>query len=272
MQEILQRGYLAYQHPDWLHVEDILSEGVVFLLLEEEHPSAVIGFTEPLDQFTWLHFFAVIPGKTALIQIWEILFRDINVRRFLSGLRVFCIPNNSMVMPLVKTRHGIREGAIVYLSAGIKDNRRAPENAENAPKLDLAAPPTPREIFSSLETAFPPFWRLTMRNIANALMESDDIWCFSLRGDLAGYLLTNRNETSVNISRLAVAPGLQNRGIGSQMLSFLFDAYEHQPQNIFTVNTYSANLPAISLYRKFGFRQSSQETAIYSFYLRPETN
>lgn len=271
IQEILQRGYLVYQHPDWLNAEDLLLEGVVFLLLEDERPSAVIGFTNPLDQFTWLHFFAVIPGKTSLMQIWEIFFKDVNVRRFLSGLSVFCIPSNSMVMPLVKARHGTREGAIVYLSAGIKD-RRAPEKAENAPKLDLVAPPSPQEIFSCLETAFPSFWRLTMRNIANALVESDDVWFFSLGDDLAGYLLTNRNESSVNISRLAVAPELQNKGIGSQMISFLFDAYGHQPHKVFTVNTYSANLPAISLYRKFGFKHSSPEMAIYSFYLRPKTD
>lgn len=78
--------------------------------------------------------------------------------------------------------------------------------------------------------------------------------CFDDMKKIIGFLIAYKSSHSnVHISRLAVAPNVQGRGIASRMLSCLISESEDGIVQTLTVDVQSENGQALDLYRKFGF-------------------
>lgn len=70
-------------------------------------------------------------------------------------------------------------------------------------------------------------------------------------GDLLGFLSLAADETVLDIHRLAVDPDYFRQGVGSDLIQFVFDAFDTVQS--FMVTTGARNIPAIRLYEKMGF-------------------
>jgi ribosomal protein S18 acetylase RimI-like enzyme len=266
LQELLACGYFVHRHNDWLNPEDILEEGYVFILNDGQKTVSVIGLSKPAHQLSWLHFLVVLNRSCSLAEVWKSFFKDLQIQRIFSGVRIFFIPDEVLIGLLNPHLTFRREGEVIFMQT--TGTPLLKQNCES--RLEIVSAPTSEEISFFLESSFPPLWRLSIRNIERSLEASDDKLFFEKEGKLVGYLLSNRDEGSVNISRLAVASDHWQKGIGTEMLSIFFESFPAGHHQNFTVNTYGANHAAIALYRKFGFRLCDRRLPVYSFFMRSD--
>lgn len=81
---------------------------------------------------------------------------------------------------------------------------------------------------------------------------SDSFLTFHEAGSIIGALSFNRSTHPVVITRLVVSPAHLRQGIATALLAKL--VRQLSPGEHLTVSTAQANAPAVSLYRRFGFR------------------
>lgn len=68
---------------------------------------------------------------------------------------------------------------------------------------------------------------------------------------IVGYSLLYKNSSFVEIARFGIIPSFQGMGIGINFIRHLRDMFPSKP---FSLTVRKSNIPAISLYRKVGFR------------------
>ena len=95
---------------------------------------------------------------------------------------------------------------------------------------------------------FPPLHR-TMDEFLNA---DTQFFGFYSNMDLAAVMEIRVSEESTLIQSLVVDPKYFRQGIGGKMVEFALDNF---PAKVFNVETGAANLPAVLLYEKFGFKK-----------------
>lgn len=89
---------------------------------------------------------------------------------------------------------------------------------------------------------------------AEDLLASGEVFVGMVQdGILLGFLSFAADETAMDIHRVAVDPDYFRQGVASELLQFLFDAFEDI--KCFYVTTGASNTPAIRLYEKMGFRK-----------------
>lgn len=82
-------------------------------------------------------------------------------------------------------------------------------------------------------------------------------------GRIQGFIQTspgNSERTRWHIDFVAVAPECQGKGLGVQLVEFVFEHYGTQGVKCFTLEVDHANAPALRLYEKLGFRQYAAVT------------
>jgi ribosomal protein S18 acetylase RimI-like enzyme len=99
-------------------------------------------------------------------------------------------------------------------------------------------------------TRFPPL----ERRVDDILSSSEEFIGAFEEGTLAGVLSVCHDEEGrgISISSLVVHPAYQQRGLGQALVR---DATERYLASEFTVQTAAANVPALALYARFGFKE-----------------
>ena len=91
------------------------------------------------------------------------------------------------------------------------------------------------------------------RTIQEFLTSDSIFYAFYIENDIFGIIEININ-TSIHIKSLVVDPDYFRRGIASRLITFLLLKYDNFT---FTVETGLKNVPAIQLYKRFGFKKVS---------------
>ncbi len=85
-----------------------------------------------------------------------------------------------------------------------------------------------------------------------------------LVSDINGFALGRAITDEAELLTIAVDPDHQNTGIGTRILErFVLKSVENGAHTIF-LEVAANNLPAIRLYQKYGFSESSRRSAYYS--------
>lgn len=96
---------------------------------------------------------------------------------------------------------------------------------------------------------FPPL----KRSLASFLKSKTDFYGYFQGHELAAVTEIKNEHDNTHIQSLVVEPHYFRQGIGANLVSFIFKNYN---ATIVSVETGAANLPAISLYKKFGFNET----------------
>jgi ribosomal-protein-alanine N-acetyltransferase len=109
--------------------------------------------------------------------------------------------------------------------------------------------------------AFPTPWSLAM--FVLELSKPSGICLAALReGRIVGYLICSRYDTVWHVMNVAVDDRLRREGIASTLLAHLFERAD-LPGEQYTLEVRPSNMPAISLYERFGFRSAGLRRAYY---------
>ena len=98
---------------------------------------------------------------------------------------------------------------------------------------------------------FPPL----KRSLVNFLKSETDFYGYFQDDDLAAAVELKNENNNTHIQSLVVDPYYFRQGIGEKLVGFIFKTYNTPT---FSVETGLANLPARSLYKKFGFIETKQ--------------
>ncbi|WP_404451001.1 GNAT family N-acetyltransferase [Virgibacillus necropolis] len=91
-----------------------------------------------------------------------------------------------------------------------------------------------------------------LNDTVDSIMGSNETFIgYKYERELAGFISYEALEDELDICRLVVHPNYFRKGIASKLLNYVMS--ENSEVNRFTVSTGSKNIPAISLYERFGF-------------------
>lgn len=261
-----RKAAYTHRHMDWLEPEDILDDGLIFLLFTDNQIIGSLGFSSKNDHYRWLQFFIVYDELQDIRKVWTILWRSIKTQPELSECCILTVPVDSGMRYCLQTSAFHQNGSIVYFevpsdaSVLIRN-----ENLNTKVRISALSDSLTETLLQFVEPAFPIAWRLSKINLSRAINSSNITYLAQINRQPVGYLLAFREENSVHISRIAVSPEMQNQGIGMTMMAQLLADYPKTPEITFSVNTYSQDAGAIQFYKKLGFIQSNQSYPVYFY-------
>lgn len=98
---------------------------------------------------------------------------------------------------------------------------------------------------------FPPL----KRSLANFLKSKTDFYGYFQGNELAAVTEIESKNNNTHIQSLVVTPNYFRQGIGKKLVAFVLETYN---TSTFSVETGLPNLPAIGLYKSFGFKEAKQ--------------
>lgn len=110
--------------------------------------------------------------------------------------------------------------------------------------------------------AFNHIWRKSAGNINEALASADSFSVAELDGQIVGYEWYERYHKHAHLTRLAVHPAYQGRGIGAQLLHTAISDALASGVNMITLNTQENNQRSRALYERFGFVYTQQRMPV----------
>ncbi len=110
--------------------------------------------------------------------------------------------------------------------------------------------------------AFNHIWRKSAGNFNEAIARADSFTVAELDGRIVGYEWFERYHKHAHLTRLAVHPAYQRRGIGAQLLHTAVTDALASGANMITLNTQENNQRSRALYERFGFVFSQQRMPV----------
>ena len=111
--------------------------------------------------------------------------------------------------------------------------------------------------------AFATPWSMSMEMLSLGMKGDSYTTILEHRGVVIGYQLTNLWDFGAHLSRLAVAPGWQGRGLGRALTIDMFRYWISRGIHTFSVNTQSDNDSSLALYRSLDFRYTGENLPVW---------
>ncbi len=93
--------------------------------------------------------------------------------------------------------------------------------------------------------------------------DDGDLKEFSLKSQIAGFLIFYNASDEIHILDIAVTPEMQMKGIGTYLVDYVINKYSVAGIKYFFLEVRVSNLKAIRLYKKFGFRVFMRRKGYY---------
>ena len=155
----------------------------------------------------------------------------------------------------------VNEEQVVSLSRPLHG---APVWPSGAGHVRLAADSDLDRLLLLDEAAFPPHWRMCAAELRRALRQAANITVLELDGAICACQISTRCDAEAHLSRLAVHPDFQGRGLGSRLLADVIRRFKMRGLASLTVNTQAHNRRSLRLYRRFGFRRTGPQYQVWS--------
>ncbi|MEQ8546837.1 MAG: GNAT family N-acetyltransferase [Cyclobacteriaceae bacterium] len=126
-----------------------------------------------------------------------------------------------------------------------KINHKEPEQADKIYRVFQRSYPFEGRLLKVPDEVFPPLKRLS-----GQIRQANSVFYGYYEGPYLAAAVEVTSGEPTKINSFVVDPDYFQQGIGAKMMAFIFDEF---PSKKYVVETGRENIPAISLYRKFGF-------------------
>lgn len=119
-----------------------------------------------------------------------------------------------------------------------------------------------RAIMALDRLAFDYLWRKSAGNFSEALANAASFALADVDGQIVGYEWCQVYRQRAHLTRLAVHPDYQGRGIGAQLLHRAITDVQTAGVSLITLNTQESNHRSRALYKRFGFVKTRQRMPV----------
>jgi len=112
------------------------------------------------------------------------------------------------------------------------------------------------------EDIFGPIWHKPENNIEEAMANAFSFTVAEIDAEIVGYQWCEWQDRHGHLTRLAVRPDWEGRGVGTRLLTEALVALTRAGVNWITLNTQESNLRSRMLYERHGFRLTSDRVAV----------
>ncbi len=117
------------------------------------------------------------------------------------------------------------------------------------------------------EASFAPIWQNSRNCLEYAFHQSIIATVIESGDECLGYQITTATSLGSHLTRLAVNPDVQGKGIGYALVYDLLARLMQKGTRMLTVNTQKDNLASLAIYSKAGFIATGEEYPIYQYEL-----
>jgi ribosomal protein S18 acetylase RimI-like enzyme len=200
----------------------------------------------------WLHLFATDSPPGAPFA-WSKLWPE--AKKQLAGLplsTVWAMTSQPWLLNLLKESGFSERGTVIAYCQQPLKLWLVPDTFEQISPLQEADLPAVERLDRS---AFAPPWQMDSDALRETLNRSLLAAAYRSEERLAGYFMAVATTHGVHLTRLAVDPRDQSRGIGRALTTYLLNYFHRQSAPWITVNTQSDNRRSRRLYRSMGFSE-----------------
>ncbi|MCB9437747.1 MAG: GNAT family N-acetyltransferase [Anaerolineales bacterium] len=249
----LTRRHPTYFHLDW--------QPITSWYRATDNPSALIYdgrgdltgvlLLTPIRQgVTWIRLLTMADNS-----IFEGLIQYIQASYPIE--QIAALESQPWLIPLL-ARAGFRQfDRIIHL-----ERPSSPINPSDYPLLTIRR--AQQREFSTIaqvdQAAFSPHWQMDAEDFRYMLRYTVWFTVAVVDDTIVGYQLSTVHSFSVHLTRLAVLPTWQGRGIGRALVENLIEKF---PRKTVTVNTQASNMASQQLYQHLGFRYQHWETPVW---------
>jgi ribosomal-protein-alanine N-acetyltransferase len=252
----LSQAGTQFRHTGWHPVTHWLGRPASLSLTAEDGSMAASLLASPDGLGTaWLHLFAADapPGAPSA---WSTLWPE--AKKILTGLRLgtaWAMTSQPWLLNLLRESGFSGSGKVIAYCQQPLKLWPVPGILELISPLQETDLPSVEELDRA---AFSPPWQMDSDALRETLKRSLLAAAFRSEGRICGYLMAVATTHGVHLTRLAVDPRDQNRGIGRALTTYLLNHFHQQFAPWITVNTQSDNRRSRQLYRSMGFSEMQE--------------
>jgi ribosomal protein S18 acetylase RimI-like enzyme len=254
----------VHRHLDWCPPLDWIGRHPFLVAEEDGNIIATLACPPDPPSVAWIRLFAA-DAKVSRKRVWEALWSEASAQLMdCEGLVwAAAIPLQPWFKTLLE-ESGFEETQRVVLMDWLHGNI-PPEK----PHPDVLIKPmllgNLKAVGQIDEVSFAPLWRNSLNALEYAFSQAVVATIVVLDKQVVGYQISTATPMGGHLARLAVHPEHQGRGIGYALLRDLLQQFKGRDGERVTVNTQHDNLASLALYRKAGFRSTSEIYPVYQY-------
>ena len=253
----------THKHLDWYKTSQWIDRDDVhiFLAWQNEQLVGYLGLSAAIDAITWIRLLGIRDGNMpgAIVrELWqnaESHCLDIGISHVIVLMVTNWLPTYMRNLGFMHLDDII---TLNHLGITLPDQPRAPVKIFPAEFEHL---PTIARIDRQ---SFRAPWRLSVRDLRQAIRLASNATIAESAGEIVGYQLSTRHREAGHLARLAVLPAHQGQQIGSVLLHRLLFDFNGRGIHSLSVNTQLSNLPSQRLYQRYGFFRNGFDLELWN--------
>lgn len=255
-------------HLDWKSAEDWLGVQPFFIAERRGRLVGALACPPAPPDTAWVRVFA-LQGNISADEVWQLLWP--RVRQALEALGTHQVAGLSLdewIDPLYLASGFTHTHSVVVLT-----REATPVPSADGPARIRPATPAEHEALLVVDTAaFRPPWQISAVIARKAMAQARWLTVAEVDGQLVGYQLTTPTVNGAHLSRLAILPQWQGRGLGAALVADMIEQCRREGAREISVNTQDSNAASLALYRRLGFRLNGVSYPVYQLPLQHTVN
>ena len=250
-----------HRHLDWHSPYDWLGYQPFWLLIKNQRIAAAMACPADPPGIAWVRLFAISPHLRPL-PAWNILIQKV-AEDFTGGQSVLFA---SIALQkwysdlLLEAGYHLHQHIVVLSWAGGIPSKPDPSPLHIREML----PQDLLRVRHIDQVSFEPIWQNSLDVITRSYKMSNYATVVELDGEIVGFQISSYSFDNAHLSRLAVLPNLQRKGIGRALVNSLIYHFIHDLEiRRITVNTQSDNHSSLALYDHIGFLLTGERFPVY---------
>ncbi len=261
---LIRFGNYVHQHLDWRFPLDWMGHQPYLVAERDHHLAAALACPPDLPDVAWIRLFAASPD-IPVRYAWGLLWSAARDELAGTGVCVAAMPRQSWFRKLLEGGAFVHSCDVVLLkwvSNGPPPVQRHLTCSIRPMELDdLPA------VWAVDAESFSPIWQNSAALLKIAVERAAIATVAEDESGIIGYQISTASAARGHLSRLAVHPRVQGRGVGYTLVQDLLAQFRRWGTLKVTVNTQLDNQASLVLYEKAGFRRTDKIYPVYQTYL-----